>query len=198
MADYTALVEAGNSLVDYLRSQLTPEPISKGELISLCSPHESENNQLTVYLFHTEEDSQAGQGGYVPFGRDEERMPPTGMTANFLITAHSKAPVQMREADQYRMIGAVIQAVKDMPVLEKRYLNGSLARTEAELRLSVERPNFDQMIKIWNNTSSPYKLSVVVKLSGITIDSKRVRRVRRVVDVSIDVAQKEQAAGGRA
>lgn len=196
MADYTALFEAGNSLVEYLRSQLTPEPISKGELISLCSPHESENNQLTVYLFHTEEDSQAGQMGYVPFSRDEERIPPTGLTASFLITAHSKAPVQMREADQYRMIGAVIQAVKDMPVLEKRYLNGSLARSEAEIHMSVERPNFDQMIKIWNNTSSPYKLSVVVKLSGITIDSKRVRRIRRVVDVAIDVAQKEQVPPG--
>ena len=193
MADYTALFEAGNALVEYLRDQLTPEPISKGELISLCSPHESENNQLTVCLFHTEEDSQNGQATYYSVSRDEQRMSPTAMTASFLITAHSKAPVQMREADQYRMIGAVIQAVKDMPVLDKRYYTGSLARSGEEIHLSVERPNFDQMIKIWNNTSSPYKLSVVVKLSGITIESRRVRRVRRVVDVSIGVVQKDQA-----
>ena len=183
MADYTALVEAGNALVEFLREELTPEPISKRDLISLCSPHESENNQLTVYLFHLEEDAQAGQGGFYPYSRDVEKARPTVMTASVLITAHSIAPVQMRQADQYRMMGAVIQAVKDMPILDKKYLSGSQAQAGEELHLSVERPNFDQLIKIWNNNTAPYKLSVVIKVTGISIESKRTRRVRRVVDV---------------
>lgn len=189
MADYTAIYEAGNALVELLREELTPEPISKGELISLCSPHESENNQVTVYLFHIEEDAQSGMSGYYTFSRDVEKMRPTLLTASFLITAHSKAPTQMREADQYRMMGAAIQAVKDMPVLDKRFLSGSLAQTQAELHLSVERPNFDQLIKIWNNNSNAYKLSIVVKVSGIAIDSRRTRRIHRVTDVEIGVDQ---------
>ena len=66
MAEYTAFVEAGNGLVELLRENMTPEPISKRDLISLCSPHESENNQVTVYLFHIEEDKQsAPNGGYM-------------------------------------------------------------------------------------------------------------------------------------
>ena len=190
MADYTALYEAGNALVELLRDRLTPEPISKGELISLCSPHESENNQMTVYLFHLEEDSQSGLGGYYAHSRDVEKMRPTMLTASFLVTAHSKAPVQMREADQYRMMGAAIQTIKDMPVLDKRFLSGSLAQTSAELHISVERPNFEQLVKIWNNTSSAYKLSIVVKIAGISIDSNRTRQIRRVTDVAIDVQQK--------
>ena len=190
MADYTALVEAGNALVEFLRDRLTPEPISKRELISLCSPHESENNQMTVYLFHLEEDGQGGMQGYRPISRDMEQMNPTELTASFLITAHSKAPNQMKEADQYRMVGAAIQAIKDMPVMDERYLNGSLAESSARLRLIVERPNFDQMMKIWNNNSNPYKLSIVVKVSGISIDSKRTRRIGRVMDVEISVDHK--------
>ena len=51
MADYTALVEAGTALMELLRDHLTPEPIGNRELISLCSPHESENNQLTCLLY---------------------------------------------------------------------------------------------------------------------------------------------------
>ena len=58
MADYTALVEAGSALVEMLRENLTPEPIGNRELIALCSPHESENNQLTLYLYQVEEDTQ--------------------------------------------------------------------------------------------------------------------------------------------
>ncbi|MBQ2697416.1 MAG: DUF4255 domain-containing protein [Clostridia bacterium] len=192
MADYTALYEAGNALVELLREQLTPEPISKGELISLCSPHESENNQLTVWLFHIEEEAQSGLGGYYVHSRDMEKARPTALTASFLITAHSKAPVQMRQADQYRMMGAAIQAVKDMPVMDKRFLSGSLALSGEELHLYVERPNFDQLIKIWNNTSSAYKLSIVVRVSGISIESKRTRRIRRVTDVTIETGKPQQ------
>lgn len=191
MADYTALAEAGEGLVQLLREHLTPEPISKEELISLCSPHESENNQLTVYLFHIEEDQQSASGGYVQQSRDLQRMSPSRLNLSFLITAHSKAPAQLREADQYRMLGAAIQVLKDHPLLERPYLAGSLADSDAALRLSVERPNFEQLTKIWGNPSKPYKLSIVCKLGGVLLDSKRVRRVTRITDVQIDVAQRK-------
>lgn len=190
MADYTALYEAGNALVELLRDNLTPEPISKRELISLGSPLQNENSQMTVYLFHIEEDIQSGNRGFAPYTRNTERMSPTALSAVFLITAHSKAPVVMREADQYRMIGAAIQTLKDSPILPRKYLGGSLAESNAELRLMLERPNFDQMLKIWNSTSAPYKLSIVVRVTGINIDSKRTRTIRRVTDVQIGTDQK--------
>lgn len=193
MADYTALFEAGSGLVELLRDNLTPEPIGKRELIALCSPHESENNQLTVYLYHVEEDGQNGRSGYQPAGRNLERMPATNLTGSFLVTAHSKAPVQLREADQYRIMGAAIQTIKDMPILDKRYLTGSLAQSGAELHLMVERPNFEQMMKIWNDSKTPYKLSIVVKVTGIAIDSRRTRRIGRVADVEIHVDQRRQS-----
>ncbi len=200
MADYTAFVEAGNGLVELLRENLTPEPISKRDLISLCSPHESENNQLTVYLFHIEEDKQsAPAGGYVQQTRDLQRMQPARFQLSFLITAHSKAPVQLREADQYRMLGAAVQVLKDSPTLDARYLQGSLLDTGANLRISVERPNFDQMIKIWNNTTKPYKLSIVCKVDGVLIDSKRTRKISRVGDVAITLDEKPRLReGGKA
>ena len=69
-------------------------------------------------------------------------------------------------------------------------MQGSLLDTGAAIHISVERPNFDQMIKIWNNTTKPYKLSIVCKLEGILIDSKRTRRVARVGDVAIALDEK--------
>ena len=65
LADYTAIVEAGNAVVDLLRDNLTPEPLGNRELIALCSPHESENNQLTLYLYHIEEENQNMTSGYL-------------------------------------------------------------------------------------------------------------------------------------
>ena len=64
-------------------------------------------------------------------------------------------------------------------------------------RISLaDRDAFDQMIKIWNNTTKPYKLSIVCKLEGILIDSKRTRRVARVGDVAISLDEKASLREG--
>ncbi|MGI6193555.1 MAG: DUF4255 domain-containing protein [Christensenellales bacterium] len=196
MADYTALMEAGSALVELLRDHLTPEPIANRELISLCSPHEAENNQLTLYLYHIEEDTQGIQSGYYQVDRDTQRIRPSRYNLRYLVTAHSKAPVQLREADKHRLIGAAIQTLKDHPVLDQKYLTGSLEEQRAEIHVVLEKASQDQMLKIWNNTSTPYKLSFLVMLTGVEIDSLRMRKVTRVTDVAIDVAEVKQ--GGRA
>lgn len=194
MADYTALVEAGSALVELLRDNLTPEPISNRELISLCSPHESENNQLTLYLYQVEEDTQGVQSGYYQVSREVERIRPTRYNLRFLVTAHSKAPAQLKQADQYRMVGAALQVLRDHPVIDQRYLSGSLAEQNAQVHVVLEKTTQDQLLKIWNNTSSTYKLSFVVLLTGVEIDSRRERRFTRVTDVSIDTQQKPGGA----
>ncbi|MCC8157024.1 MAG: DUF4255 domain-containing protein [Oscillospiraceae bacterium] len=190
MADYTALVEAGNALVELLRDNLTPEPISNREVISLCSPHESENNQLTLSLYQVEEDTQAVASGYYQVDQHTQRIRPAKYHLRFLVTAHSKAPTQMKEADQYRMIGAALQVLKDHPTIDQRYLTGSLAEQGAAIHVVLEKNSQDQLLKIWNNTSKPYKLSFVVLLTGIEIDSKRERKISRVTDVTIVTQEK--------
>lgn len=191
MADYTAVVEAGNALVELLRDNLTPEPLGNRELIALCSPHESENNQLTLYLYHLEEESQNMTSGYYQVDLNTQRRHPAQFTLRYLVTAHSKAPAQLRQADQHRMIGAAIQTIRDNPVIPQRYLSGSLADERAQLHLAIEKVPLEQLLKIWNNTSKEYKLSFVVMLTGVTIASRTERRVARVTDVTIDVQHKE-------
>ena len=196
MADYTAIYEAGNALVEYLRDVLTPEPISKKELISLMTPYEPENSQLTVYMYSIEEDPGiAVPGGYEPTGYDTAGVPATPLQAGFLITAHSNAPAQQREADRLRILGAAIQALKDMPVMDKRYLSGSLARAGVPINVNIDHVSHENILKIWNNNSVPYKTSVVVRLNGIEIDSKRKQKISRVTDVQIGVGHREAADG---
>ena len=192
MADYTALVEAGEALAELLRQELTPEPINDRELISLATPFEAENNQLTLYLFQIDEDLQNGFTGYQQETLNMQRMQAASFQLSYLITAHSKAPVHVKESDQQRIIGKVVQIIKDHPTIPPEYLSGSMAGSGLALSLNLERPNFEQMMKIWNNNSVPYKLSVVCKVGGVTIDSKRTRYTSRVTDVSIDIGYKDQ------
>ncbi len=188
MADYTALVEAGTALVELLRDRLTPEPVADRELIALCSPHENENYQLTVWLFQVEEDNQNGDSGYRQVGRDLQRVSPARYNMRFLVTAHSKAPLQLREADRYRLIGAALQVLRDHPSIDAKYLSGSLKDRNARVCVMLERTPMEQLLKIWNDDSKSYKLSFVVLLSNVEIDSRRERRVTRVTDVTVDTS----------
>lgn len=197
MADYTAFVEAGNALVELLRDELTPEPVGDRELIALCSPHESGNNQLTVYLYHVEEETQGVPVGYYQAGRDIQRVRPSRYNLRFLITAHSKAPAQLRQADQYRLIGAAVQALKDHPSIDPKYFTGSLAEQDPAVSLRMEKTPMDLLLKIWNNTSSTYKLSFVVMLGNVEIDSRRTRRVTRVRDITIGLDEKPRGGEER-
>ncbi len=190
MADYTAFVEAGNALVELLRDQLTPEPLGERESISLCSPHESGSSQLTLYLYHVEEESPNLSTGYYQADRDTQRIRPARYTLRYLATPHSKAPAQMREADLHRLAGALVQVVRDNPVIPPRFLSGSLAEEAAELHLQIEKTPMEQLLKIWNNTTRDYKLSFVILLTGVTIRSKRERQVPRVREVIVDDRQK--------
>lgn len=194
MADYTAFVEAGNALVELLRDNLTPEPLGNRELISLCSPHESENNQLTLYLYHIEEEAQNVTAGYYQADRDLQRIRPAQYVLRYLVTPHSKAPAQLKEADQHRIAGAVVQVLRDNPVIPEKYLSGSIAQERAQLHVMVEKTPMEQLLKIWNNNSKEYKLSFVVMVTGVDIRSRRERRVARVTEVSIDT--KERSAPG--
>lgn len=192
MADYTALTEAGTAVVELLRENLTPEPLGNRELISLCSPHESENNQLTLFLYHIEEENQSMTSGYYSVDSETERIRPAQYILHFLLTPHSKAPAQMKEADCCRIMGAALQTLRDNPVIPQRCLSGSLAAEKARLHIMVDRTGMEQLLKIWNNTSKDYKLSVVLTVTGVTIDSGRTKRVPRVKEVIIGTEEKKE------
>ena len=195
MADYTAFVEASNALVEMLRDKLTPEPLGDREAISLCSPHDSGNNQLTLYLYQVEEESPQNNVGYYQADRNTMRIRPAQFVMRYLVTAHSKAPAQLKEADQHRLIGAVVQTLRDNPVIPAKYVSGSSAAEGAQLHVSVEKTTMEQMLKIWNNTTKEYKLSLVVMLTGASISSGRTRQVARVEEVEISAEQSAPGGG---
>ena len=195
MADYTAFVEASNALVEMLRDKLTPEPLGDREAISLCSPHDSGNNQLTLYLYQVEEESPQNNVGYYQADRNTQRIRPARFVMRYLVTAHSKAPAQLKEADQHRLIGAVVQTLRDNPVIPAKYVSGSSASEGAELHVTVEKTSMEQMLKLWNNTTKEYKLSLVVMLTGASISSGRTRQIPRVEEVEISAEQRKPGGG---
>ena len=89
------------------------------------------------------------------------------------------------------IMGAAIQTLRDNPVVPQKYLSGSLAAEKTQLHTSLDRVPMEQLLKIWNNTSKDYKLSMVVSVTGVSIDSRVERRVQRVTEVVIGTGEKK-------
>lgn len=194
MGDSNTIYEAGQSLVEVLKRGMTPQPIASQELIGLCSPHEPEDFQLTVWIYNIETANENGiNQGFSPDPENSEveRYAPMPMRFQALVTAHSKAPAQTRLSDEYRIIGRAIQLIYDTPQIEKEMLKGSLAAAGSPVKLQYMNLSSDELSKIWNNTGKAVKPSFGVQISSVSIGSNRVRPLgRRVANATVHLQQK--------
>ena len=191
MANSNAIAEAGLSVVNMLKKNMTPEPIASPESIGLCMPQDPEDFQLTVWIYNFEEQKGGGAPtGFRPDPSDPtiERFAPMQIKLYLLVTAHSKAPLQTRSADEYRVMGRAMQIISDMPVIDSEYLEGSLSGEDAVLNVEMLKLSPDDLAKIWNNASKPIKMSFAVSVS-VSLESCRVRPVAgRVSEARIEIS----------
>lgn len=195
MGEYTAIHEAANGVVELLRNKMTPAPISKPELIGLGSPFEPGDFQLTIYIYQIAQENYGAvpSGSFIQEGKTSQRLAPLPITLSLLITAHSKAPIQTRTADEYRILGRAVQVLRDNPQLSGDSLTGSLQNITEDLHIVLEKTiPIDQYNKIWSGSNKPYKLSIACKIETILIDSERVRTVSRVKSIRINTKESDK------
>lgn len=199
MGDSNSIFEAGQSLVEMLKNGLTPEPIASREAIGLCSPHEPEDYQLTVWIYNFETVNETGMNqGFSadPYNSGIERFAPIQLRLHVLITAHSKAPAQSRLMDEYRVIGRAMQLVHDTPQIDAGFLTGSLASDGSPLKLQFVNLESEELAKVWNNTSKIIKPSFGVEISNIAVSSNRIREIgKRVASAEVRIGQSGKREG---
>jgi hypothetical protein len=191
MGDSNTIYEAGQSLVELFKRELTPEPIVTEEAIGLCAPHDPEDYALTIWIYNIEMINETGMNlGYMPDTANSgtERYAPMQLRLDALITAHSKAPAQRRLTDEYRIIGRAMQVVHDTPALTGGQLSGSLSGPGSVMLMQYVNLNSDELAKIWNNTGKMMKPSFGVQLSALSISSNRTRpAAKRVGSATIEL-----------
>lgn len=180
MPDYTAIYEAGESLAELLRNQMSPEPVAKKEQIGVCEPQSPEDYQLTIWIYNIEEQKDTGpMTGYSPDPLNPliERFAPMKLRLQALVSAHSKAPAIQKYADEYRIIGRAMQIIRDTPSIPQAYLSGSLSEQQEPVIMEITKLNSEELTRIWNNTQKTIRPSFGVTLSQIMVTSTRTREI---------------------
>lgn len=199
MSEYTAIFEAGESIVQLLRNKMVPEPISKKEYIGMCEPQTPEDYQLTVWIYNIDMVRDTGaRTGFVPDADNPltERFSPMQIKLQMLVSAHSKAPAIQKYADEYRIIGRAMQILRDTPSIPAEYLVGSLTEAEEPVLIEIKKLESEELSRIWNNSTKTIRPSFAVNVSQIFIRSERTRSAApRVASAEFDTRPKK--ASGR-
>ena len=109
MAKYTIISEVGKALTNILRDKLVPEPIDKPEKIGICEPKDRGEYVVGIHPYDIKEDltSQKRLPIKLPDGREQD--PPSLVELYYMISISSKSEIEVRSAEESRIIGKIIQ-----------------------------------------------------------------------------------------
>lgn len=160
IASYTAIADAGASIIELLRDTMTPEPIPSPDMIGLCSPSETGDLQLGLYLYGIKESREYRNDGG----------PVLALNLFYLLTAYSNADIQQRSYDENYILGAAMQVLRENSQIDNAYLQGSLGQSNESINIQLYYLAPDEMQKIWIFPNTPYRTSVGYMVYPVIID----------------------------
>ncbi len=181
MGGYTAISDAGKTIVDFLRAKCVP-PIEKPELIGLCGPDDMGSFVLGVCLYDIEEKTELRMGRDIVIDETHVKNPPSALDLHYMIFTALKSDIAVRAADEQRILGSVFQKLADSRIIGE----------QADINISFENKPYEDKIKIWTAYNLPPKQCLFYRVSGLTIDSEVIREVRRVTEAEISIKQRGQ------
>ncbi|MGN1423801.1 MAG: DUF4255 domain-containing protein [Oscillospiraceae bacterium] len=190
MGSYTAISDAGKTIVELLRRKCVP-PIEKPELIGLCSPDDTGNFMLGVCLYDIEERSDMKMGRDIVIDDAHVKNPPSILDLHYMIFTALKSDIAVRAADEQRILGSVYQKLSDSRIISDG-LSGTLADGGESLNITFENKPYEDKIRIWTAFNLPPKQCLFYKVSGLAIESEIIRETRRVTGADISIRQKGQ------
>ena len=107
-------------------------------------------------------------------GRLVERKQPLPLRLHYMVT-----PWGGDRATEQRILGRVLQVLYDDAVIDGPELQGVLAGTTAEVRVSLASMQLEDRARVWWAIGLPYRLSVNYEIRVIDVDSRAPPRPAR-------------------
>lgn len=128
---------------------------------------------VSLHLYHIAADAQLRNQPPLPLplGAGQMLQPPLPLRLYYLIT-----PVSGTEAERQLLLGRVIQAFHDAPmisVLAGQPVGDSHGGGSPELRLVMDMLPPDEIFRLWQALGARQRLSVAYQLRGVVVDSAR-------------------------
>ena len=188
MAKYTIISDVGKALTNILRDKLVPEPIDKPEKIGICEPKDRGNFIVGIHPYDIQEDLTSQKKPPIKLPDGQEMDPPSLMELYYMISVSSKSEIEVRSAEESRIIGKIIQVFKDNQAIPSKYLESN--STIESIPISMIPLEMEEKVKIWTMFGESYKLSVFYLVGPVAIDSEVIRKPKLVETVILGSVQR--------
>lgn len=183
MGNYTVISEIGNAMVQLLRKELVPGIIPNADGIGLATPADRGDIILCIHLYDIAESEDYRQSGMVPNGIRQQKYPPVYLTLSYMITVFSNSDIKFRSEEEQRIIGRVIQVLKDNPVLNPENMEFTSGKFADGIRIEMRKMELEEKQKIWNFPNLATKLSLYYKVGPVPLESAKSREIQRVSSI---------------
>lgn len=149
--------------------------------VSLSSPADevvaANLPRVNLFLFRVTENAHLKNREWLPINSDAQQYPPLALTLFYVLT-----PFAVNKVDEHRVLGEAMRIFHDNSILGEAVLRGSLATSNDDLKLSLCQLSIEDLTRIWNALSRPYRLSVAYEVRVVLVDSAQQQRVTRVTE----------------
>ncbi len=199
MADYTAIADAGETLIDLLRENMQ-DLVSPSSII-LSSPGEIEaqdSPRLCLFLYQVIESPHFKGQEMQALNSTTMKYPPLTLDLYYMLTSYGSPQIAdktERTIEEHKILGRAMNILYDNAILRGSVLRGSLAGASEELKVTLHPIPIDELNKLWNSfPEKPLKLSVCYMVTPVKIDSARQVEARRVIEKETGYYQIKKAS----
>jgi hypothetical protein len=180
----SALVAASQTLQAVLRARLQEDPILRplfdpigSSVVSLASPDgmvQLQQTGVSIWLYRLARDEQR-------LNQPPRRLPPEflrhvplPMRLHYLVTPMMRGAMgdPAPETDQ-QVLGLILRAFHDRPLIAGADLAGALAGTDGELAVRLESADIEEIARIWDTLDEPYRTSLCYEVGLVEVESDR-------------------------
>ncbi len=167
MADFTAIADVSQTLVDLLTESLA----NLGTSVQLNDLQKAPpaSNLLTLFLFQIRED------GHSRNRPPEVRPAATGVTIKrpplTIVVQYLLTPWATNHDDNQRILGQTMRTLHDNAIISGPALRGSLLAVQEPIHLALVPLTLEDQLRVWHSINQPYRLSLHYEARIIRIDS---------------------------
>jgi hypothetical protein len=190
MLSYTTIADVGLTLIRLLRENMGDLLADVNTGIVLLSPADvktegSQDIRLTLFLYHVVESASLRNQPYAVETSTESRVPPLSLDLYYMLTSYpSQAELDLsdRILGSQRILGRAMRIFYDNGILSGPALQGRLASTDEELRITLNPITLEDLTRVWSVfPDTAYITSVSYLVTPARIRSERTERGQRVV-----------------
>ena len=185
MGRYTVIADISEKIVSLLCDGMVPELIPDKNGIGLCGPDEKGDFSVGIYLYDIEENNDFKRSGMINYSYDQQKFPPVVLSLYYMITAYSTSDIKFRAVQEQRILGRVMQILADNSIINgEDFGNDTMG---ADIRIELLNLSTEEKMKLWNDTTKPYKTSLCYRVTPIELESTKARRISRVTEFTVEL-----------